>query len=96
VTDDLSAAEAWDAATAGQLLRPDAEAPTWTLTEAGPLTREGLQAAIDQIQEHRLPDPDSPEIRAEIALARWLDRQPPGTAEKLLRRWYGGEEMTEP
>lgn len=54
------------------------------------LTRATLDAAFAQLMEP--PRPDMERAQREMALVRWLDEQPPGTAGKLLRRMYGGTE----
>lgn len=53
------------------------------------LTRETLDAAIARISEPPVLRVDPVQVHTELALAHWLDEQPPGTAEKLLREMYG-------
>lgn len=57
----------------------------------GYLTRASVSAAFAQLMEP--PRPDVERAQRETALARWLDEQPPGTAERLLRRMYGEERI---
>lgn len=57
------------------------------LTATGYLTRATLDAAFAQLMEP--PRPDVERAQREMALVRWLDEQPPGTAGKLLERMYG-------
>lgn len=77
---------------ADQCLTPNPAPRTEPQAATGHLTREALDAAIDQLMNHCVPQPDPVRLYAEVAVARWLDEQPPGTAEKLLRRLYGGTE----
>ena len=57
----------------------------------GYLTRETLEAAFARL-EHQDLRADPVRAHAERVLTRWLDEQPPGTAERLLRRMHGGAE----
>ncbi|MFI5880824.1 hypothetical protein [Streptomyces sp. NPDC051554] len=57
----------------------------------GDLTRATLDAAIARLHEPLTIQTDPAWARAELALARWLDEQPSGTAEELLRQMYGRE-----
>jgi hypothetical protein len=70
------------------LLANPAERPELPIA-AGRLTPEMLDAAIARISEPPVLRVDPVQVRAELALARWLDEQPPGTAEKLLQEMYG-------
>ena len=68
------------------------ESPYTTTKAAQYLTRETVEAAIARLMEAPMLRVDPVQVRAELALARWLDEQTPGTAEKLLQRVYGREE----
>lgn len=59
-------------------------------TATGYLTRATLDAAFAQLMEP--PRPSVERAQREMAVVRWLDEQPPGTAEKLLQRMYGATE----
>lgn len=59
-------------------------------TATGYLTRATLDASFAQLMEP--PRPDVERARLEMALVRWLDEQPPGTAAKMLRDTHGEEE----
>lgn len=61
-------------------------------TATGYLTRATLDAAFAQLMEP--PRPDVERAQREMALVRWLDEQPPGTAEKLLGHMYGATEAS--
>jgi hypothetical protein len=63
------------------------------LTASGSLSRETLDAAFARLMEPPLPSAEF--ARAEMALVRWLDEQPAGTAEKLLGHLYGGADGRE-
>jgi hypothetical protein len=91
VNDELCA-EIREAALADRYLVADPDAQAEPLPVAtGHLTRETLDAAIARLNTHELRV-DPVYAHAEIALARWLEQQPPGTAEKLLRQMYGATE----
>lgn len=55
-------------------------------TATGYLTRATLDAAFAQLMEP--PRPDVERAQREMALVRWLDEQPPGTAKALLTSPY--------
>lgn len=74
-------------------LMADSPAATETAPAAtGYLTRAALEAAVARIGEPPMLSADPARVRAELALVRYLDEQPPGTAEKLLRQALGAVE----
>lgn len=80
-------------AEADQHFLADPDAPVEPRPVAtGYLTRETLEAAFARLEHHELRA-DPVRAHAERVLARWLDEQPPGASERLLRQMYCGTEQ---